>query len=283
MDIRTQDRNKRIINEIANKTIIYIILIVLAFITIGPFVMMISASLQNMTYLVFPFDLIPEAFSLESYKLLFNQTLMGRWMLNSLIITTVTTILVLVISSLAGFAFARGNFPGRDLLFWVFMGTLMVPGTVTIVPLFILLSRLGLIDSYAGLILPHALSIFGIFLMRQHFMTIPRDYDDAVLIDGGSTWDIFYRVMLPLSKPTLATLATIDFLGTWNAFLYPLIMTTSSEMRPLTVGLATMVVQRGQAGLQMAGATFVFLPTFIFFLFMQRYVVQGLASTGVKG
>lgn len=283
MSTHTENRNKRLVKEISSKTILYIMLLFLAIITIGPFVMMISASLQSMTFLTFPFDIIPEVFSLESYRLLFNQTLMGRWMLNSVIITTVTTVLVLATSAMAGFAFARGEFPGRDLLFWVFMGTLMVPGTVTIVPLFLLLSRLGWIDSYAGLIVPHAMSIFGIFLMRQHFMTIPRDYDDAVRIDGGSVWDIFWRVMLPLSKPTLATLATIDFLSTWNAFLYPLIMTTTSEMRPLTVGLATMVVQRGQAGLQMAGATVVFLPTFIFFLIMQRHVVQGLASTGIKG
>ena len=220
---------------------------------------------------------------LDNYVKLFNQTLMGRWMVNSIIMTVCTTFLQLTTCSMAAYAFARGDFPGRSALFWVLMGTLMVPGTITIVPLFILLAKINWVNTYAGLILPHAISVFGIFLLRQYFLTIPRDYDDAAFIDGANRWFIYQKIMLPLSKPALATLATLTFLGTWNSFLYPLIMTTTGQMRPLTEGLATMVVQRGQAGIQMAGATVVFLPTFIFFLVMQRYVVEGISMTGLKG
>jgi ABC-type glycerol-3-phosphate transport system permease component len=119
--------------------------------------------------------------------------------------------------------------------------------------------------------------------MRQYFTTIPRDYDDAARMDGANLWQIYYNVILPLGKPALATLATLTFLGHWNDFLYPLIVTTKSTMRPLTVGLATMVVQEGGAGVQMAGATVTFIPTFLIFLVMQRYVVQGIALSGVKG
>ncbi|RMF01982.1 MAG: carbohydrate ABC transporter permease [Chloroflexi bacterium] len=281
--VRHQTPPRVIIRQVIGKILLYALMIFLTIITLGPFLMMISASLQNMTYLTFPFDFIPKEIFLNNYVILFGQTLMGRWTFNSVVITVGTTGLQLITCSMAGYAFARGNFPGRDILFWIFMGTLMLPETITVVPLFILLAKLGWVNTYTGLILPHATTVFGVFLLRQYFLTIPRDYDDAVLMDGGSRWHIFWHVMLPLSKPALATLATLTFLGTWNAFMYPLVMTTSGDMRPLTVGLATMVVQRGQAGMQMAGAVVVFLPTFIFFMIMQRYVVQGISLTGLKG
>jgi len=262
----------------------YVLLLVIAVATVGPFLVMISASLRpNFSYMTFPISLIPPNPGIDNYIRLFDQTAIGRWILNSIIIATSVTFLQLLTCSLAGYAFARGEFPGREVIFWIFMGTLMVPGTVTIVPLFILLSKFGWVDTYAALIIPAATSIFGTFLMRQFFLTIPRDYDDAALIDGANLLQIYYQVMVPLSKPALATLATLTFLGQWNAFLFPLIVTTKASMRPLTVGLATMVIQEGGAGVQMAGATLTFTPTFIIFLFMQRYVVQGITLSGVKG
>jgi ABC-type glycerol-3-phosphate transport system permease component len=262
----------------------YILLLIIAVATVGPFLVMVSASLRpNFSYMTFPISLIPENPGIDNYIRLFNQTSIGRWIFNSVFVASSVTLLQVITCSLAGYAFARGEFPGKDVIFWIFMGTLMVPSTVTIVPLFLILSRLGWVDTYAALILPAATSIFGTFLLRQFFLTIPRDYDQAALIDGANLLQIYRMVVLPLAKPALATLATLTFLGQWNAFLYPLIVTTKASMRILTVGLATMVVQEGGAGVQMAGATLTFTPTFLIFLFMQRYVVQGIALSGVKG
>jgi multiple sugar transport system permease protein len=263
---------------------LYFLLLFISVLTVGPFLVMISASLRaNFSYWIFPISLIPSHPSLANYVRLFHQTMIGRWIANSLFVSTSVTVLQVLTCSMAGFAFARGSFPGREVIFWIFMGTLMVPGTVTLVPLFIILSRLGWVDTYAALIVPAATSIFGTFLMRQYFTTIPRDYDDAAWLDGANLWQVYSQVILPLGKPALATLATLTFLGHWNDFLYPLVVTTRGIMRPLTVGLATMVIQEGGAGVQMAGATLTFFPTFVIFLVMQRYVVQGITLSGLKG
>ncbi|NPV07878.1 MAG: carbohydrate ABC transporter permease [Anaerolineae bacterium] len=282
---RVKKRDTGIMVRTAVRTVlIYVLLLIIAAATVGPFLVMVSASLRpNFSYMTFPISLIPENPGIDNYIRLFSQTAIGRWIFNSVFVASTVTVLELVTCSLAGYAFARGSFPGRDVIFWIFMGTLMVPSTVTIVPLFLILSRLKWVDTYAALIIPAATSIFGTFLLRQFFLTIPTDYDQAALIDGASLFQIYRMVILPLAKPALATLATLTFLGQWNAFLYPLIVTTKSSMRILTVGLATMVVQEGGAGVQMAGATLTFTPTFLIFLFMQRYVVQGITLSGVKG
>lgn len=264
--------------------LIYGLLLFISVLTLGPFLIMLSVSLRpNFSFMTFPLSLVPPEPGLDNYARLFHQSGIRRWILNSVLISSTVTFLQALTCSLAGYAFARGRFPGRDALFWVLMTTLMVPSTVTIVPLFLILSRLGWVDTYAALIVPAATSVFGTFLMRQYFVTIPRDYDDAALMDGASIWEIYFQVILPLGRPALATLATLTFLGSWNDFLYPLIVTTSSAMRPLTVGVATMGLREGAAGVLMAGATVTFVPTFIIFLVMQRYVVQGIALSGIKG
>lgn len=270
--------------QILLAVVTYILLLIIGAMLAGPFLVMISASLRpNLNYMTFPLSLIPPDPSLSNYVRLFQQTMIGKWAFNSLFVATSVTLLQVITCSMAAYAFARGTFTGREVIFWIFMGTLMVPGTVTIVPLFLILGKFGWVDTYAALIVPAATSIFGTFLLRQYFMTIPKDYDDAATIDGAGPIQIFYRVMMPLGKPALATLATLTFLGMWNDFLYPLIVTTKGAMRTLTVGLATMVVQEGGAGVQMAAATVTFMPTFLLFVVMQRYVVQGIALSGVKG
>jgi multiple sugar transport system permease protein len=262
----------------------YAILIGVALILVTPFVYMISISLRpGFSSMVFPLSIIPETVSLENYVILFTQSRIARWVFNSVFVSTTVTLLQILTCSLAGYAFGRGEFPGRDAIFWIFMGTMMVPGTVTIVPAFLLMSKLGWVDSYWALIIPPATSTFGTFLCRQSFKSIPRDYDDAAWIDGASLFGIYWRILLPLIRPTLATLATLTFLGQWNSFMWPLIMTNSAKMRNLTVGLSTLVVRDGGAGVSMASATISFLPTFVLFLFMQKYVVQGIALTGIKG
>lgn len=267
-----------------NMALTYAVLIGLAVVLVTPFLYMLSISLRpGFSFMTFPLSLIPEQVSLENYQILFTQSRIARWIFNSVFVATSVTLLQLFTSSLAGYAFSRGDFPGRDAIFWVFMGTMMVPGTVTIVPTFLLMSKLGWVDTFWVLIIPLATSTFGTFLCRQSFKSIPRDYDDAALIDGANRFGIYRRILLPLIKPTLATLATLTFLGQWNSFMYPLIMTNSAKMRTLTVGLTTLVVREGGAGVSMASATLSFTPTFLIFLFMQRYVVQGITMSGVKG
>jgi len=270
---------------LARVAAVYVLLIAVAAVMVGPFVIMVSASLRpNLLYLAFPMPLIPPAPGLDNYALIFGQTLFGRWILNSAIISISVTLLQVTTCSMAGFAFARGAFPGRDLIFWIFMATLMIPSSVAIVPTFIVIAQLGLPNTYPGLIVPSSTSIFGTFLMRQFFKTIPLDYDDAARIDGATRWQIYAQVVLPLTKPALATLGTLTFLATWNDFLFPLVVTSSAEMFPLTVGLSTLVTRTiGQAGFRMAAATLGFVPTFVFFLAMQRHVVRGFALSGLKG
>ncbi len=261
----------------------YIPMLILAVATVGPFLMMVSVSLRpDYTFLVFPLKLIPDKIGLDNFYDLFDQTLVHRWLLNSVIVASTIVISDLITSSMAGYAFARGKFIGRDLLFWSFMGILMVPGTVRLVPLFILFAKLGWVNTYHGLILPHATTIFGTFMLRQYYMTIPRDYDDAALIDGASTFQIYYKVLLPQITPAVAMLATLRFLEQWNDFMYPMLMTSRNEMRTLAVGLGTMARQDGAAGFEMAGAVLAFLPTFLLFLVAQRYLVEGIALSGVK-
>src|SRR5207302_10520492 len=167
------------------------------------------ASLQpNMIYLTFPMQLVGPGIAFGNYVLLFSPSLISRWILDSVVITSSITLLQILTCSMSGFAFARGKFVARDLIFWIFMGTLMIPSTVTIIPLYIVVSTLGWGNTFPGLIIPQATSIFGTFLMRQNFKSIPSEYDDAARIDGANRWQVYARVLLPLTKPALATLGT---------------------------------------------------------------------------
>jgi len=272
------------IGAILGRTVVYVVMAAIAVTTIGPFVIMLSASLtKSLLAVTFPFPLIPHPITLDNFALLFRSTMALRWLLNSFIVSGVSTLGCLFTSSMAGYAFARGKFRGRDLIFTLFLAILMMPTTAQIVPEFIVLSKLHLINTYTALIAPWFASIFGTFMLRQHYLSIPRDYDDAAIIDGASRFQIYYRVLLPQLRPALATLAVLRFMGNWNDFLYPLIVTTRQEMRTLTVGLTTVNTGGANAGLDMAGAVMGFLPTFIIFMIGQRYLVEGVTLTGIKG
>jgi multiple sugar transport system permease protein len=205
-----------------------------------------------------------------------------RWLFNSFFVAIVSTVGGVITSTMAGYAFARGNFLGKNIIFILFLGILMMPDTAVIVPQFIVLSRLNLVNTYTALIGPWFASIFGTFLMRQQFLSIPRDYDDAATIDGANLWQIYWRVLLPQVKPAMATLAVLRFMGNWNSFLYPMVVTSRAEMRTLTVGLGTVARAGGDAGLDMAGAVVGFLPTFIIFILLQKYIIQGISLSGIK-
>jgi len=203
---------------------------------------------------------------------------------NSLLVSILVTLGAVFTSSLAGFAFARLHFPGRDKLFLGYLSTMMVPAVVTMIPTFVLLKVLGWIDTYWALIFPPMFSAYGTFLLRQFFLSIPRELEDAAKIDGCSLWGVYRHVILPLSGPALATLTTFIFLGTWNSFMWPLIVINSMEKRPLMLGLyAFMSRYTTDWPLLMAASVIVMAPVIIVFLLGQRYFVRGIVLSGMKG
>lgn len=267
------------------ETIIYIVMVTVAVTTVGPFLIMLSVSFtENIRFIIFPVKLIPEPFTLENFQTLFRNTNALRWLFNSVYVAIISTLGGVITSSMAGYAFARGDFWGKNVIFTLFLGIVMMPDTALIVPQFVVLSRLDLVNTYTALIGPWFASIFGTFLMRQAYLSIPRDYDDAATIDGANLWQNWWNVLMPQVKPAMATLAVLRFMGNWNSFFYPMIVTTKSDMRTLPVGLGTVARAGGDAGLDMAGAVVGFLPTLLVFILMQRYfIIRGISLSGVKG
>ena len=270
--------------DVIVRIITYVLLLAVGVTTVGPFIIMTSVSFtQNIHFIIFPVQLIPKPITLENFQTLFSKTMAFRWLLNSFYVATVATMGAIITSTMAGYAFARGNFLGKEVIFTILLGILMMPSTAMIVPQFVVLSRLKLVNTYTALIGPWFASAFGTFMMRQQYLSIPRDYDDAATIDGAGLWHIYWKVLLPQLKPAMVTLAVLRFMGNWNSFLYPMIVTSKAHLRTLTVGLGTVARSGGDAGLDMAGAVIGFLPTFIIFVLGQKYITQGIALSGVKG
>lgn len=263
----------------------HILLGFLSLMALFPFLWMVATSFKQTTVLFrWPPEFIPRSPTTANYVSLWTQSDFVYWMKNSVIISAVVTTISLLFNSMAAYSFAKRSFPGRDILFLLVLGTLMVPGQVTLVPVFLLISKLKWVNTYQAMILPLVAGPFGIFLMRQYMVTIPDALIDAARIDGCSEFGIFTGIILPLVKPALAALAVFAFQGSWNSFLWPLVVTTTSKMRTLPVGLAVYQAQfTTQWGLVMAGATLTMIPVLVFFLLFQRYFVEGLALTGIKG
>jgi multiple sugar transport system permease protein len=207
----------------------------------------------------------------------------ARLFLNSVIFAGGVTVISVVLDSFAAYALARLDFPGKNIAFYLVIATLMVPYQITLIPLFQELFDFHWLDSYQGLIVPRATSAFGIFLLRQFFVSIPRDLDSAARIDGAGEFRIYAQIMMPLAKPALATLAVFQFMNNWNDFLWPLVVTSSTDMRTIPAGLTLFGGQYVvDYAVLMAGATISLLPLAIAFFFAQRYFVQGIATTGIK-
>ena len=249
-----------------------------------PYYLMVVTSLKP-TVEVFtdPFTWIPSRLAWENYRDAWTHAPFARYLLNSVIISVAETLGVLVTSALAGYAFARMRFVGRELLFLLFLGTLMVPGEVQLVPNYITVTRLGWLNTYHALIVPWLASIFGIFFMRQFFATIPQELQDAATMDGASHLTFLTRVVVPLSRPAFITVALLSFLGSWNALTWPLIVTNTPQMRPIMVGLLAFSSEWGtQPRLLMAAATFSVVPVLALFFVLQRYFIAGIARAGMK-
>ena len=273
------------------KAAVYLFLIIGGATMVIPFLWMLSTSLKSYSS-VFIFNLadiqwIPKSIYWKNYIDVWKVVPFARFYLNSLFVVTCVTFGQVATSALAAYAFARLRFPGRDKIFFAYLATMMIPGSVTMIPVFALMRTFGWIDTYKALIIPAIFSAYGTFLLRQFFMTIPRDLEDAATIDGCSLFGIFTKVILPLSKTALATLTIFVSLGNWVSFMWPLLVTNSIEKRTLPVGLAYFqeLYQYAQPdwGLLMAGSLITMVPVVIIFLFNQRFFVEGIKLTGMKG
>jgi multiple sugar transport system permease protein len=254
----------------------------LAILTASPLVWMISAAFKQPAE-IFNSSLIPQHPTLENFRYVFTQLPFIRYILNTFFIAGTITVIALFFHSMAGFAFARLNFPGRDLIFLSIFSTFLVSLPVIIVPLLILVQRLGMVNNYAGLIIPAIFNAFGIFLLRQFYLAIPGELQEAAIIDGASYWSIYWNIMLPLSRPILSALAVFFFLANWNAFLWPLTITTNQDLWVVQVAIASFQNQYSASwNYIMAASAVVALPTLLLFLFFQCQLVESIKTSGLK-
>ncbi len=269
----------------------YVLLAAVLVFTLGPILWMLSTSFKPEAQIVtINIEWIPRTPTLENYQHVFDHFNILRWTLNSLIVATAATLLVLLLDSLAGYALARMEFMGRGVIFGLVLSMLFVPMQITVVPLFLLFSEFSLTDHYLALIMPVGANVTGVFLMRQFFLGIPYELEDAARVDGASTLRIWWSVVLPLARPALTAVAIITFLSAWNSFFWPLIVTRTDASRTLPVGIAQfMSLRPGQSmsaqayGPSMAGAVIAALPPILVFYALQRYFIQGISMTGLKG
>ena len=261
---------------------LYLILLLGGLAMIFPFVWMVASSLKHAAE-IYSLSLLPADPTLENYATVFRRTQFVRWFANSLVVAAVTTASVAFFDSLTGYVLAKYRFPGQQVIFVLILSTLMVPTEMLVIPWYLLSINLHWANSYWGIMFPGVISAFGVFLMRQFFQGVPNELLDAARIDGVSEFGLFWRVALPLVKPALAALCIFTFLGNWNAFLWPLIVTRTPEMRTLPVGIAFFSSEAGSAyELIMASAALATIPVLIVFAIFQRQIIRGIALTGLK-
>lgn len=267
------------------KAIVNGLLVGLAVLSLAPLLWMLSVSfMQPGEASNFPPPLLPSAPTWHNYHELFAKAGMGRYLFNSVLIATVTTLIATLLNTMAGYAFAKLRFAGREHVFRVLLAALVIPAQVTMMPLFLMLKQMGLVNSYAGAIVPGMAGIFGIFLVRQYARSIPDELLEAARIDGAGEFRIFFQIVLPALKPILVTLAIFSFLAAWNDFMWPLIVLSDQSLQTLPVALATLSREHVQdSELMMAGSVVTVLPVLLLFLVLQRYYLQGLMVGSVKG
>jgi multiple sugar transport system permease protein len=253
-------------------------------VTLAPLLWMVSASLMPSGEATrFPPRLLPSAATTEHYRELFTRLELGRYLVNSVLLSAAVTAISLIVNSMAGYALAKLHFAGRRQLLGVLLASLVIPAQVAMLPLFLLVKSLGLVNTYGGVILPGMASIFGIVLIRQYALSIPESLLDAARIDGAGELRIYWTIALPLCRPILVTLAMFTFMGTWNDFLWPLIVLTDDRMYTLPVALANLLGEHVQdVELMMAGSVLTVLPVMVLFIALQRYYIAGIMSGAIK-
>lgn len=265
----------------------YLLMVFIAALVIMPLIWMLSTALKPQSqWFAKEIEWLPRTWTLNNFERLFSnpRTPIGLWFFNSVLIASMTTALVLAVDSLAAYAYARMEFPGRKLIFGIMLLTLFLPGMMFLVPNFLTVDNLGLLNNWAGVIFPALAGVFGVFFLRQFFEGIPKELEEAAAIDGANRFQIFYKIVLPLAKPALATLGILTFLGSWNDFLWPLLILQKTELKTLPPGLRTLQdAYASDYGLMLAGAVVVAVPVLVIYIALQRYIVQSVAATGLKG
>lgn len=276
--------NKNTIKVVVKLVIQHLGIYILAFLTFAPFLWMILTSLKGMSDIYqYPPQFLPSEFKFENYEKVFEAAPFSRFYINSIFVAVSVTVGQLITCSMAAFAFARLKFKGRDALFYLFLATMMIPFNVTMIPGFLVLHWLGWVDTYQALIVPGLASAFGTFLLRQFFMTIPRELEEAAYMDGASRFQVLWKVIVPLARPALATLAIFTFMGVFNDFIWALIVVNTEEMRTVQLGLAIFRDRYlTQWDLLMAGSVTSVLPILIVFFLAQKYFIKGIALSGLK-
>lgn len=284
MSVVGAHRARRAARQAAGSAGSYLLLYGLALLTVAPFLWMVLTSFKDLQEIfAYPPTWWPEHFTFDNYTDAFRAAPFGRFYFNSLLVAVVVTLGQLVTCSMAAYAFARMEFRGRDVLFYLFLGTMMVPAHVTMIPSFMILHWMGLIDSYGALILPGLASAFGTFLLRQFFLTLPKELEEAAFIDGCGRFRVLWQIILPLARPALATLAVFTFMGVFNDFLWALIVVNSQELYTVQLGLAIFRDRYStEWGPLMAGSVVATLPVLLLFFFAQKHFIQGIALSGLK-
>lgn len=260
--------------------ILFLIFVMVVF----PFLWMVTSSFKAEKDIVtYPPSIFAASYTLEQYNKVFSAIPLWMYIRNTVIFAFSVTVISVLLDSMAGYAFARIRFKGRKILFNVVLVTMMIPFQIVMIPLFIQIFRFGLLNSFGGLILPRMTSAFGIFMMRSFFVGLPRDLEEAARIDGENEIGIFFRIMMPLCKTGMISLAVFTLMGNWNDLIYPLMLTTTTEMRTLPSGLAMFVGERvTQYGPSIAGAVISMLPLLLMYCFAQKYFIAGIAMSGMK-
>jgi len=264
----------------------YLIASIWAIVSLFPLYWMVTTAFKPPTSVMsLPPEWLPTDLSLDNFREAFANSPVMRWTLNSLIMSLSVTAFQLLFATMAGYGFAKKSFPGKEILFWLYISSMMIPGFALLIPLFTLMARLELVNTYIGLIAPGLSAPFGVFLMRQFIQTLPSELIDAAKIDGCSELRVFWDIILPLARPGMAVLGIFVFMAQWSAFLWPLIITNSNDMRTLMVGFALLANRemRVNYGALMAAATYMALPMLIVFFAFQRYFLKGITIGGVKG
>ncbi len=263
---------------------VHLTLAVGAIATLLPFLWMLSASLMPAGEASrWPPSLLPSRPTLANYRALFQRLDLGRCFLNSAFVAVVSTALALLVVSLAGYAFAKLRFPGRSRLYRALLTAMVIPAQVAMLPLFLLLREVGLVNTYWGVIIPALAPVFGIFMVRQYALSLPDELLDAARVDGAGEFTIYRRLVLPLLRPILVTFGVFSFIGAWNDFMWPLIVLTDDRRYTLPVALANLIGEHAQdIELMMAGSVLTVLPVLVLFLVLQRTYVEGLTMGGVK-
>lgn len=272
-------------NEIAKKIAVYLLLVLGAVTMLIPFAWMLLTSIKTPgEAMSMPPVWIPDDPQFDNYLEAWSAAPFGRYLFNSITVTVLSTLGELLTTILAAFAFAKMQFYGKNLLFTVLIATMMVPGELLIIPNFVTLSAFGWVNTYAALIVPWLASIFSVFMLRQTFQTVPDELYYAAKVDGSSDFRFLWSVMVPLGKSSIVAIAVLKIIGSWNSFIWPLIVTNDQNMRTLPVGLQAFTTEAGtRYELLMAASTIVIIPMVIIYIFLQKYIIAGISKSGLKG